>query len=190
MLAALNREETRALLASVFGNSLYLQTLSDRLFEISLGVPGETLALTQHLIDNDAIRYQDGQWSLPRELDANQLPARATDVFAERIAALPPLARRIAEAQALLGSVLRHEDYALLAPEVSAAARDEAVLSLQTCGIVQYDGEFYNLRDRTLTKLLCDLLGPEQRRARHLTLHALYRAQPDAHPYLIVHHLL
>ena len=46
-------------------------------------------------------RYEGGGWTLPARLDPSNLPGTAEDAIRDRIAALQPLARWLAEAQAL-----------------------------------------------------------------------------------------
>ncbi|HKU40585.1 MAG TPA: protein kinase [Polyangiales bacterium] len=189
MLRPLNREQTEALLSSMFGNVPNLPLLAERVFQVALGNPRDSLEFARHLVERGRIRYEDGRWSLPAELDATELPASSAEALEARIAALPQLARRLAEAQALAGNVMRRRDYALLAPDASGSALDAAINSLLQQQIVQSDGERFRLNHRALSEALLRELAPAQKRERHLALYELYRAQPDMHPYLIVHHL-
>jgi hypothetical protein len=189
-LRALSHEQIEALLVSVFGNVPHLSLLAERLFQVALGNPRDTMQLAQHLVNTRAIEYQKGQWTLPAELQPEHLPASAAEALATRIAALPPLARQLAEAQALAGTVLRREDYVLLASGASAAALEAAITTLIAQEIVQSDGEYYRLSHRGLADALRALLGPAQQRERHLALYELHRRRPDVHPYFIFHHLL
>lgn len=59
------------------------------------------MGIAQHLVDRDTIRYADGNWSLPEQLSAAELPASTLEVYRVRATLLGPLARRLAEAQAL-----------------------------------------------------------------------------------------
>jgi hypothetical protein len=190
-LAPLSRTQTEALLASVFGNVPDLPLLADRLHDIALGSPRETLVLAQHLVDAGVVRYHDGQWTLPAELEPADLPASAAEALAARVAALPPLARRLAQAQALLGThALRREDYAALAPESAGTEIDAAILALLRSELVQSDGELHSLSHRTLVDMLCASLDGGETRERHLALYELHRRRGDAHPYQLAQHLL
>src|SRR5262249_21962255 len=86
-IAALDRDATQTLLASIFGQVPQLALLSERLFAIALGSPRETLALAEYLVDSTAIRYVHGQWTLPSDLDSGQLPESAMQAFAARVRA-------------------------------------------------------------------------------------------------------
>jgi hypothetical protein len=188
-LNALTREETETLLASVFDDVPNLRLLAERLFQVALGNPRETLDLARHLVSTSKLRYENGQWTLPGTFDTDDLPATAAEALATRVAALPELARRLAEAQALVGNAWRRQDYARLAPDAAASAVDEALSTLLVQEILQSDGEHYSLTHRGISEALCALLSQAQRRERHLALFELYRHAPDMHPYLIVHHL-
>jgi hypothetical protein len=176
-------------LASVFGEVPNLRWLAERLFQLALGNPRETLDLTQHLVSTGKVRYENGQWTLPATFDTHDLPASAAEALTARVAALPALARRLAEAQALGGNTWRRQDYARLAPDATHGALDAALSTLLTREIVQSDGEYYSLSHRGVEQALCAMLTESQRRERHLALFELYERAPDMHPYLIVHHL-
>jgi hypothetical protein len=189
-LTPLSRGEIEALLASMFGQVPHLHVLAERLFQLALGNPRDTIELARRLVATRLIRYADGQWTLPSTLEPGDLPKSLTEALMARIAALPPLARRLVEAQALAGNVMRREDYALLAGDADAATLDAAISTLLAQEILQCDADRYSLSQRALGDAARALLSAEDRRARHLALYELYSHQPDMHPYLIVHHLL
>jgi hypothetical protein len=190
-LPALGRELTEALFVSVFGHVAHVALLSDRLHTISGGNPRDALALAQHLVGTGLIRYERGQWALPAELESRDLPASATEAFAARLAALPELARRLAEAQALSGrSAFRRDDYALLAPEADASQLEHALGALLAHEIVHCEGGWYSLAHRAFAEALVDQLTAEQQQARHLALAEVLRQRPETHPYVVVRHLL
>jgi len=190
-LLPLTASQTEALLASVFGSVPQLPLLAERLHNIALGSPREALVLAQHLVDNGIVRYRDGQWTLPAELDPRDLPASAAEALAARVASLTPLARRLAQAQALLGPyALRREDYAGLAADAAAVDIDAAILELLRSELVQSDGELHKLGHRTLSDALCALLDETDKRERHLALYEHHLRQGNTHPYQLAHHLL
>ena len=189
-LTALDLAQTEALLSSVFGPVPNLAMLASRLFNVALGQPAATMELARHLVRAGTVRYEKGQWTLPSTLEPDALPASAHEALAARIASLPALARRLAEAQALVGNPMRRGDYALLAPEASMPEVDAAILTMLERAIVHGDGDQYWLSHRTLSETLSALLSPAQKAERHLALYASYQGQADSHPYYVVHHLL
>jgi hypothetical protein len=187
---ALTRPETQSLLASIFGDVPQLVQISESLYKLALGHPRETLALTQHLVDTDVIRYQNGRWALPAELAPDALPASIVDAFAARVRALPLLARRLLELQGLLGSdALAASEYPELLPEAPREQIDEALELLCARELLQRDGGFYSLSHRALGETLAGLLGDAERRERHWTLYQFYQRK-QAHPIFCSHQLL
>jgi hypothetical protein len=189
-LSPLTRAQSEELLSRVFGDVPHLTMLAERFFQVALGNPAEIMELARHLVRTGVVRYEKGQWKLPSRLEQEQLPASAADVLAARIAALPALARSLAEAQALVGSALRRDDYVLLAPHVSKVEIDTAISTLLEREIIQNDGQYYRLSHRALAEALTAMLDPEQRAERHSALYEFYCQQSDKHPFFGAHHLL
>jgi hypothetical protein len=170
-LRALNLPETELLLGSVFGDVPNLTLLSTRINEVAAGKPREIMGIAQHLVDRDTIRYADGNWSLPEQLTAAELPTSALDAFHTRATQLSALARRLADAQALaLGEEFTREDYALLEPQIDAQTLDAALTELVTQqALTSHDGLHYTLQHLWVT-VLCDALDDSTRRARYRAL--------------------
>ncbi|MDD9969245.1 MAG: protein kinase [Myxococcales bacterium] len=190
-LSPLTPAESAALVASVFGDVANVAFVADRIHSVALGSPQQTMALAQHLVDNGVIHYQDARWTLPAKLDANDLPTTAMDAFVRRIEGLPPLARTLAEALALLGQdVLSRDDFRNLAPKASASQLEGALLALLQADLVQGDGLFYSLRHRTLAGTLRALMSAADARATHTSLAEFRRQQKGKDlGFLVAHHL-
>ena len=191
-LQPLDREQTRELLTSVFGDVPYVALLSERLHAISRGKPRECMELAQHLVDKKIVTYAGGAWTLPARLDATALPASAEQMLRERVAALSPLARSLAQAQALmLGSpatAFDREDYRTLAGSDDTAAVDRAISELLSCGLLSSDGRLYALPHAAAVHALAATIGADTSR-QHAALAELCRRR--ARPELFeVHHLL
>jgi hypothetical protein len=170
-LRALTLPETELLLGSVFGDVPNLTLLSTRIANVAAGNPREIMGIAQYLVDGEAIRYADGNWSLPEQLPAAELPASAQDAFRTRATQLGALARRLVDAQALaLGEQFTREDYALLEPQVDAQTLDGALTELLTQqALTNHDGLHYTLQHVWVT-ILCDALDESTRRARYRAL--------------------
>ncbi len=114
-LLPLGRADTEALLASVFGEVPYLQTLASRIHERAEGSPRGCLELSQYLLDHGLVHYEMGSWVLPPALADAQLPGTLSVARREKLAALSVDARELAEALALCeGTALDVEAYAEL----------------------------------------------------------------------------
>jgi tetratricopeptide (TPR) repeat protein len=125
-LPPLGRADTEALLASVFGEVPYLQTLATRIHERAEGSPRGCMELSQYLLDHGLVRYQMGRWVLPSSLADAELPGTLSVVRREKLAALSANARELAEALALCeGTALDVEAFA----ELTAAGDRERVRS-------------------------------------------------------------
>ena len=189
-LEALSRRQSEQLLGSVFGRVPRLTLLADRLYDVAVGNPRETLALARHLLEAGQIQYERGHWSLPDELSSSALPDSAAAAFVARVSALPPLARRLAKMQALLGArALRREDYAALAPSAGARELDAALAALIASETLQRERELYWISHSSLTAALSASLDRDEARELHGALYDYVRQQPDAHLYAIVKYL-
>ncbi|HEY2732867.1 MAG TPA: protein kinase, partial [Polyangiales bacterium] len=189
-LRPLAAAETEQLLGSVFGDVPNLALLNASVYTLAAGNPRTTMELVQHLIDRGEIIYDAGHWSLPERLSASDLPASSEAAFSERLGQLGPLARRLAEAQALLlHGPLTRADYALLEPTTDSQQLDRALDELVGREIVRSDGATYALAHRSAVELICGDLSTAERNARHLALAQLCE-QSDRPAFAAARHLL
>jgi hypothetical protein len=136
-LAPFSAAETDALFASVFSGVAHASLVSDRIHKLALGNPREAMALAQHMLERELIRYADGNWVLPAELAVGDLPASTEDSLRRRLLELPELPRRLAEAQALaLEGPWTRADYGALAADSSAERVDGALTCLLRQGVI------------------------------------------------------
>jgi tetratricopeptide (TPR) repeat protein len=148
------------------------------------------MALAQHLVDQRLILYDGGSWTLPEQLARDDLPASADEAFHAQAAKLHPMARRLAEAQALaLHDAFTREEYGLLEPDSDPSSVDEAITELVTQQIVASDGLVYTLAHRATAAILCASLDDAQRRQRHKALAELHQ-RTGAPVLATVRHLL
>jgi len=174
-------------LSSVFGTVPNLCVLAEAVHEIARGNPRESMDVAQHLVDRGVVRYAAGSWTLPERIDRKVLAFNAEDTMRERIAALEPLARFLAEAQALASfDSCSRDDYVALRPDVEHQAIDRALVELIAAQILLSDGTHYVLA-RHWAVLLSAGLDAEQGRDRH---RALARAYEHSRPFAAARHLL
>ncbi len=178
-LRALDATETEQLLLSVFDDVPNLVLLSARIQEVAAGNPRRAMELAQHLVDRGAIRYQGSGWSLPEQLAAADLPATAEDAFRARVDAVPPLARRLAEAHALSAlPLLSRDDLRLLEPNEDPVQVDDAIDALIAAQVFAGDGRSFSLAHRSAVRVLTEALDSPTVRARHSALgHMFERTQ-------------
>jgi serine/threonine protein kinase len=186
-LPLLDLSETEQLLCSVFGDVPNIALLSARIHEIARGNPRETLALAQHLVDRAIIRYEGGCWSLPAQLIAADLPDSTRSLSQQRCARLSPVARALAEIQALaLDERFTLHDYHLVAdPSDVPAALEE----LTAAGILAHEsGDLYKLGG-TPAAVLRESLTDAARHAAYVAL-ARRSEQKARHPFATARFLL
>jgi hypothetical protein len=129
-LHPLGRDDSEALLASVFGEVPHLQHVAARVHERAEGTPRGCMELSQYLLDRGLVRYEMGGWVLPSSLADADLPGTLSGARRERLAGLSGDARELAEALALSeGAALDVEAFAELTshgdPERVRSALDE-----------------------------------------------------------------
>ncbi|HEX3595053.1 MAG TPA: protein kinase, partial [Polyangiaceae bacterium] len=189
-LGPLDLDETTELLSSIFGDTANLQLLSRRLHALCGGRPRECMVLAQFLVDRGVITYSGGAFTLPSEVDEGMLPASMESAFAEQIARLSPLARRLA---ALLSLELteRLSRAQLIRLQTSPPASvDAAVNELLAMRLVSGDDTGYALRERSLTPFLTAGLTDAERRAMHEALSELDHKEGLSTVRIAYHRLL
>ena len=170
-LRALDQPETEMLLGSVFGDVPNLALLADRVHSVAVGRPRNCMALAQHLVARGVIAYAAGSWTLPERLALADMPRRAEDVFRARVAALQPLARKLACLHAhALTDTLGRDDYLVLEPSAGAAAIDRAIGELLAQDVLRGDHQSYALAQRELRDVLRERVPEPERRELHRAL--------------------
>jgi hypothetical protein len=186
-LTPLTREQTQALLESVFGDVPNLELLTGEIHRLAHGNPRQCMDLAQHLVDRGAVRYAGGTWTLPGSLATAELPGSAEEAIRARILALDPLARFLVEAQALaFHDVFTDEHYRALRPDVDSARIELAIAELLAEQALASDGQSYTLANRLWKTSLSARLDEGERALRHRTLAAMYRGKSQM---AVIHHL-
>lgn len=191
-LSALSREQTGALLCSVFGDVPNLALLGDRVHTAAAGNPGHALGLLRWLVERGRIQYETGTWTLPSQLEVADLPPCAADTLCSQLSELTPLARELASAQALALRVgFTRLDYRALAAGVSAQRIDDAIAELVRQRIIEAERGVYTVQNQygCWARVLSESLNDAERRRRHEALahYCLHAQQPTLHG---AHHLL
>jgi serine/threonine protein kinase len=190
-LAPFSQTETESFFRALFGAVPHVKLVADRIHKIAAGNPRESMALAQHMLDRQLIRYTDGQWVLPTELSVTDLPANAEEALRARVAALPELARRLAEGQALgLHAAWSRADYAELVGLTEHAAIDQALTTLLGQGVLVSDGRTYTLVHHTMRNCLSSQLSAADRALRQRALAALSIRRLGQAGVITVHHLI
>jgi hypothetical protein len=173
-LEPLDLLETRELLGTMFGDSLHLDLLVHRLWNVAQGYPRDLMRLAQHLLDRGIVRYRGGAWLLPTQLDPNELPESVSQLLRGRVSALRPSALMLARALALRpDNSFGFDECCLLAASQPARMLDD-LQSLVAADILRGVGERVALSDRTWVPLLLANITPAESRQAHLQLAELF----------------
>ncbi len=97
-LRGLARDDVHALVRLLFGDVPNTGRLAEWVHQLSGGNPQACMDLVHHLVDQSVIRYAEGTWTLPQELQKHELPGTIEQALDVRLARLTPGARKLAEA--------------------------------------------------------------------------------------------
>jgi tetratricopeptide (TPR) repeat protein len=186
-LEPLTLAQTEGLLGSLFGDAQNLGLVSDRIYGLSAGNPRECMDLARHLVDKGIVSYDSGGWNLPVRLDAGDLPSTAEEAIRDRIAGIAPLARWLAETQAIANDTFGRDDYRSLSQESDPNPIDRAISELLSSQVLIGNGKLYAIAHRTWGSALTAALSAKDRQERHQALAALYERRL---PIVSIRHLL
>jgi len=189
-LSPLHKEQTQALLRSVFGDVPNLALLSGYVHSVTVGNPSAVIALTQHLVANGSIRYESGVWTLPNQLADGELPEPLWAPVMARLARLSPLAKSLARAQVLsLRQHFTREAYNLLAAGHTERQVQVALAELVQRGVLEHTDGTYKLAHGAIRRALCQRLSAMELRQLHAKLADLCLSTGRS-KLQIAHHLL
>ena len=189
-LGPLTQEETGALLRSTFGDVAHLELLIDRLFELASGRPALLMRLARHLVDRGSIRYEAGAWTLPAELDPNDLPRSVQATLQAQVASLSELGRQVAECLSLPSEVgLTFDELTALLDTSTPREVLAAMSELTSLGLSHDSGAQYRLSSDSLRALVRSSIEPAKGRSLNERLASVFEAR-DGKGWLVVEHLL
>ena len=164
--------------------------LIDRLHDLASGRPALLMRLARHLVDRGSIRYEAGAWTLPEELDPNDLPPSVQATLEAQVAGLSPLGRRAAECLSLPSEVgLTFHELATLLDAWTPGEVLAAVSELTSLGLAHAAGLQYRLSSDSLRALVKASIDPAEARSLNERLAAVFEAR-DGKGWLVVEHLL
>ncbi|HKP60444.1 MAG TPA: protein kinase [Polyangiales bacterium] len=164
-LRPLDRTQCIELIASLFGDVPNLERVSDWIYRVALGSPKLTLELAEHLLNVGIVRYVDGAWVLPAEIDA-PIPPSAEDTLLQRLQQVSSVARELAEVLSVSrggASAATLIELAARPPEVVIGALEELV----GAGTLESAGEEYVFAQDALSKAVARGLDPSRRQQLH-----------------------
>ena len=186
-LSALRLHETELLLRSVFGDVPNVQLLTSRLHEVCEGRPRDLMQLAQHLVDKGVLRYHDGTWSLPAKIDTASLPTSLAQALSERVMALSPEARQLAQAMALCGGQnLTLQECEVLADGDLLQVR-RSLDELRLVGVVVGGGDAFTIAAQGFANALLATIEQEAERPLHARLADVFERRGNAEILCALH---
>lgn len=165
-LAALDHAQTAMLTASLFGDVPNVERVADWFFEIARGNPKLTLELAQGLLARGTLRYVDGSWVLPTQID-EPLPEDIANALMHRLSGLSTDARELAELLCVRrGGASTERLLALSVPRLPNAVF-RALEELVRLGILESAGDEYAFAQEPLRVQLTQALTPARRQELH-----------------------
>jgi hypothetical protein len=187
-LEGLSDDDVETMLSSVFGDVPHVQHVARRLQTVARGRPREVMQLAQHLVDRSIARYQDGLWSLPESLAADELPSDVLDAVRGRVEALPEHTREVVQAMALEPNArYSFEECIELAGGASHADVLARLTALVAADLVAAVGADYMLTGQAIGAPIVASLNDHDRRKLHLRLATLLERREGAGLALVSH---
>ena len=162
--------EVHELLRSIFGETPYLERLSERLRDVSEGNPAHCFELAEHLVQSGMAYYEDGMWVLPRDVALEQLPKTRSATRQSRVGQLSVNARALARALSAPHDHALSSMHCLRVSGLDAMQTAVGLAELQRQGVLNaVEGEF-RFVDEEVRAALYDELSPTEREAIHVAL--------------------
>lgn len=175
-LQPLAAEDTRQLLASVFGDAPYLQNVAAELQRRSQGNPAYCLELVEYIVEAGVARYVDGMWLLPSFLDEALLPKTRGQAQLARLSQLSAEARALAQVLSIQNEPFSRAN-CLHCSELAPRATDQALVELTLAGVLSETAACYSFSYPSVREALLDELEAERRTRAHAKLAAFLNDQ-------------
>jgi hypothetical protein len=189
-LEPLSRDQTEALVRSLFGDVVNVQLCAGRIHAIAQGNPGASMELAQQLVRRGLARYQAGSWLLPAQLESGDLPPSLAASLVARMQALGPDARELAEAFCVCeGHALDPSGYGALTVHEDPTRVFHALDELVAARVLVADADRYRFSQRGFASVLHEITPPERWVALHLRMARLL-ARTGGDVVTRAHHLL
>jgi serine/threonine protein kinase len=189
-IANLDRDQTEALLLSVFGDGPNVRLLADRIYTISQGNARAIMRLAQHVVDTGRVRYQGGMWLLPDAIEPGDLPASVNDAFKNKLSGLSPEALVCVRPLAFIAEGrLSAEDFLFMCDHQGSDQLMRALNELTAREVLSTDGATYAFSERRWSMVLAEGLTEADRRQAHGAIaRLLERRGTDS--FILAKHLL
>jgi len=181
-LHRLRREETAAVLQSLFGTVPNVDVLAEWMHEVTTGTPMQIMELAKHLVRENSVRFVDGLWVIPPHLSPDHLQRNLAATLSARAAALPPSERRLAEALSVRRGNLSLPLCMRLADEDDAQLLFVNLDELVAKGVLVSGGSGYHFGQDALRQVLLRQIPDKRAQRLHLRLGKALLQQESKEP--------
>ena len=169
-LRGLSRDEVRALLQGVFGDVPNTGRLAEWLHARGGDNPQVCMGLARHLVESQVIRFNDGVWVLPQELQPGELPGTYDQALDVRIDGLEEGVRMLAEALSVHRGVLSLERCLHVAKAEALEAATELLDALVREDVLVKSEDGYHFAHENVRERFYARMASDRRAALHLRL--------------------
>jgi hypothetical protein len=177
-LGALSAEACEQLVKSLFGNVDNTRRVAKALHERSAGNVRHCMDLAQLLVRKQIARYVGGTWVLPSDVTDDELPNRAEQLVAMRLAELSGAACELVQTLSVDGAPVSLERCAAFLPGVAKGELHRALGELVAAQILNVESDKYRFSQEALREAVLGQLDDTRRRALHLQLASELLAAP------------
>jgi hypothetical protein len=169
-LGALSAEACEQLVKSLFGNVDNTRRVAKALHDRSAGNVRHCMDLAQLLVRKQIARYAGGTWVLPSDVTDDELPNRAEQLVAMRLAELSRAARELVQTLSVDGAPVSLERCAAFLPELATGELHRALGELVAAQILSVESDKYRFSQEALREAVLGQMDDARRRALHLQL--------------------
>jgi tetratricopeptide (TPR) repeat protein len=194
-LRGLEREQTEALVRTLFGGAAHGTRLAHWLQDRTEGHPLHALELVHHLVRQDIVRYVEGSWILPQSIADAALPRTLEEALAKRLDGLGADALELARSMSVEAGAFSLERVAAAVAKSGPDAVREAAHELVRHEVWAREGDRFRYRQEPLRHQLSQRLSERAKREVHgrigswrmrgLDLHSDPEALLDAGHHLV-----
>jgi tetratricopeptide (TPR) repeat protein len=165
-----SREETLALLQSLFGPVPNVELLGNWIHDVTTGFPMQIMELARHFVIEKVVRFVDGMWVLPPSVPQDSLKRNLAATLSARAAALPPAERALAEALSVRRGHLSLTLCMRLSDDKDTRALFRTLDELVAKGVLVSGANGYHFGQDALREVFLRRLSPKRARRLHRRL--------------------
>ncbi|MET0385892.1 MAG: protein kinase [Polyangiales bacterium] len=181
-LHRLKREDTAAVIQSLFGAVPNLEQLADWIHDVTTGSPMQIMELARHLVRENAVRFVDGMWVLPPNVPHDRLQHNLAATLSARLAALPGPERALAEALSVRRGIISLPLCTRLADDKDTRNLFRHLDELVAKGVLISGANGYHFGQDVLRQVLLRQLPAKRAKRLHLRLGEALLQYESGHP--------